>query len=131
MTRFWMRRNPTLANDLGVFLMQCPKNSLISAWPLKAFDATQPAVVWKDPSSRCAQSQSCSQTKGQHRSAGPGEKLIDIRHLLQVSLTIFKSVTRRSPYASFPAAFSIWPSFFRSAFSCACDSRFAEPVTVT
>jgi hypothetical protein len=22
-----------LANDLGIFLMQCPKNSLISAWP--------------------------------------------------------------------------------------------------
>jgi hypothetical protein len=41
------------------------------------------------------------------------------RHLLQVSLTIFKLVTRRSPYSSLPAAFSIWTSFLSSAF----DSR--------
>jgi hypothetical protein len=40
-----------------------------------------------------------------------GEKLIELRHLPQVSLTIFKSVTRRSPYSSLAAAFSIWPSF--------------------
>ena len=52
-----------------------------------------------------------------------GEKLIELRHLLQVSLIIFKSVTRRSPNSSLPAAFSIWPSFFSSAFSCAFDSR--------
>src|ERR1700730_17340862 len=52
-----------------------------------------------------------------------GEKLIELRHLLQVSLTIFRSVTRRSPYSSLPAAFSTWPSFFSSAFSCALDSR--------
>ena len=35
MTRFWMPpQTAPLANDLGIFLMQCPKNSLISAWPL-------------------------------------------------------------------------------------------------
>lgn len=51
------------------------------------------------------------------------EKLIEICHLMQVSLTIFRSVTRRSPYSSLAAAFSIWPSFFSSAFSCAFDSR--------
>src|SRR6202035_3144466 len=54
-----------------------------------------------------------------------------IRYLVQVSLTIFRSVTRRSPYSSLPAAFSTWPSFFSSAFSCALDSRRAEPVSVT
>ena len=35
MARFWMPpQTPPLPNDLGIFLMQCPKNSLISAWPL-------------------------------------------------------------------------------------------------
>lgn len=34
MTRFWMPpQTAPLPNDLGIFLMQCPKNSLISAWP--------------------------------------------------------------------------------------------------
>jgi hypothetical protein len=34
MTRFWMPpQTAPLANDLGIFLRQCPKNSLISAWP--------------------------------------------------------------------------------------------------
>ena len=37
MTRFWMPpQTAPLANDLGIFLMQCPKNSLISAWPHNA-----------------------------------------------------------------------------------------------
>jgi hypothetical protein len=45
-----------------------------------------------------------------------------IRYLLHVSLTILRSVTRKSPYSSLPAAFSTWPSFFSSAFSSAFDS---------
>ncbi len=49
------------------------------------------------------------------------------RYLVQFGLTIFKSVTRSSPSASFRAAFSTWPSFFSSAFA----SRVGEPVTVT
>src|ERR1035437_3516469 len=51
-------------------------------------------------------------------------------YLLQVSLTILRVVTRRSPYSSLLDAFSTCPSFF-SLFSFAFVSRAREPVTVT
>src|SRR6202162_3325336 len=51
-------------------------------------------------------------------------------YLLQVSLTILRVVTRRSPYSSLLDAFSTRPSFF-SLFSSALVSRRGEPVTVT
>ena len=49
---------------------------------------------------------------------------------LQVSLTIFRLVTRRSAYSSLLDALTT-PSRFSSPLSCALDSLMRGPVTVT
>jgi hypothetical protein len=71
-----------------------------------------------------------------HRKEGP-TLTVDLKrgccqnsYLLQVSLTILRVVTRRSPYSSLLDAFSTRPSFC-SLFSSAFVSRAVEPVTVT
>ena len=53
-----------------------------------------------------------------------------LRYLAQVSLIIFRLVTRRSPYSSFSDAFTTSPSFF-SFFASPFDSPLAVPVTDT
>src|ERR1035441_9358781 len=70
-----------------------------------------------------------SNEKGQH-SRWPKKPRFLLRYLAQVSLIIFRLVTRRSRYSSFWEAFSTSPSFF-SFFASAFDSPLAVPVTVT
>jgi len=83
-------------------------------------------------SCRCSHQPSQSHNeKGQHSVLAFENEMLSKCYFAQVSLTIFRAVTLRSPYSSFPDAFSIWPSFFSSLFSSAFDSRWADPVTVT
>src|ERR1700692_4583173 len=67
--------------------------------------------------------------KGQH-SRWPRKPPFLLRYLAQVSVTMFRLVTRRSRYSSFSDAFTTSPSFF-SFFASAFDSALAVPATVT
>lgn len=69
----------------------------------------------------------CSQKKGQHTSLALSAFASLQIYLVQVLLTIFKSVTLKLPIASLLAAGSTCPSLFSSAFV----SVLAVPVTVT
>jgi len=99
-------------------LPSLPSQSLPDSWE-RPETWTSLAVVWGPR--RVAEH--TPKEKGQPFEVLAWRIINSLRYLLQVSLTIFRSVTLRSPYASFTAAFSTWPSFFSSAFSCAFDSR--------